>query len=69
MLGRLDTGFQVNEETKAFDVIKKVGPGGDFPGPKHTRDNFKTDFYYSELSRTLFEAWLSRNGMALNSVA
>jgi trimethylamine--corrinoid protein Co-methyltransferase len=70
MLARLGAGFQVNEETTAFDLIKKVGPGGDFLGVKHTRDNFRTDFSYSNLSsRTSYDAWLSRNGMALDAVA
>ena len=70
MLARFGAGFQVNAETKAFDVVKKVGPGGDFLGEKHTRDNFRTDFYYSDLSsRSSYEAWLSRKGMALDEAA
>ena len=70
MLARLGAGFQVNEETTAFDLIRRVGPGGDFLGVKHTRDNFRTDFSYSDLSsRTSYDAWLSRNGMALDAVA
>jgi len=70
MLARFGAGFQVNEETKAFDVVKKVGPGGDFLGEKHTRDNFRTDFCYSDLSnRGSYEAWLSRKGMKLDEAA
>jgi trimethylamine--corrinoid protein Co-methyltransferase len=70
MLARVARGFQVTEETIALDIVKKVGPGGNFLGAKHTRDNFKTDFYYSELSsRRSYENWMSQGGLGLDAVA
>ncbi|MDQ7096327.1 trimethylamine methyltransferase family protein [Desulfosporosinus sp. PR] len=34
-------GVEVNAETLAVDVIKAVGPGGNFIGEDHTMDNFR----------------------------
>jgi trimethylamine--corrinoid protein Co-methyltransferase len=70
MLARLGVGLQVSDDTMAFETIKAVGPGGDFLGAKHTRDHFRTDFSYSDISsRTSYDAWLSRGGMALDLFA
>jgi trimethylamine--corrinoid protein Co-methyltransferase len=70
MLSRIGKGFSVDEDTLSLNVIKNVGPGGDYLSLKHTRDNFLADFYYSKLSsRASFEAWLSGNGKELRTVA
>jgi len=37
--------FKVNEETLGFDVIKKVGPGGNFLGLKHTLEHFQQEIW------------------------
>lgn len=34
-------GISVNEDTLAVDVIKQVGPGGEFVSQQHTFKNFK----------------------------
>lgn len=39
----------VDEETLAFDLIKKVGPGGQFLSEKHTLKWFQTEEYVSSL--------------------
>jgi len=42
---RLARNLSVNEETLAFDLIKKVGPGGHFLSQKHTLKWFQTEEY------------------------
>jgi len=37
--------FKVDEETLGFDAIKKVGPGGNFLGLKHTLDHFREEIW------------------------
>jgi len=45
--------FEVNEETLAFDVIRKVGPGGNFLGMKHTLEHFRREIWLRRLSDTV----------------
>lgn len=42
---RLSRNISVNEETLAFDLIKKVGPGGHFLSQKHTLKWFQIEEY------------------------
>jgi len=44
--------FEANDDTLAFDVIHKVGPGGHFLGEKHTIEHFKREIWSRELSDT-----------------
>ena len=37
--------FRINEETLGFDVIKNVGPGGNFLGTKHTLEHFQEEIW------------------------
>ncbi|KXB04767.1 hypothetical protein AKJ50_02020 [candidate division MSBL1 archaeon SCGC-AAA382A13] len=39
---------QVNEDTLAFDAIKKVGPGGSFLDLKHTLEHFREEVWLEE---------------------
>ncbi len=55
---RIFKGFEVNAETLALDVIKEVGPGGNFLTHPHTAQSFRNDFYLSELvERLSWDAW------------
>ena len=42
-LSRIRKGFEVNENTLAFDVLKKVGIGGTFLPEQHTLENFRKE--------------------------
>jgi len=42
---RLLKGVEVNEETLAIDVIKTVGPAGNFLANDHTAEHFRKEFY------------------------
>jgi len=55
-------GVEVNDETLALDVIKKVGPGGHFLAQKHTMDNFmKAQFIPELIDRSSYDEW-KKNG-------
>ena len=58
MAMRAVEGITVNEETLAFDLIKKAGPGGNFITAKHTRKHMRTEHYIPSLSdRDHMETW------------
>jgi trimethylamine--corrinoid protein Co-methyltransferase len=50
MIMRAVEGIQVNEETLAFDLIKKTGPGGHFVSARHTRRHMRSEQYVPQLS-------------------
>lgn len=59
MVLRYLKGFDCDSDEKmAYEVIEKVGPGGHFLTQKHTRKNFKTEFFRPALSdRQSFDSW------------
>ncbi len=60
MVMRAVEGIEVNEETLAFDLIKKVGPGGHFVSERHTRRHMRTEQYRPGLSdRDDRETWVT----------
>ncbi len=61
MVYRIRDGITVNEETLGFDVIKKVGPGGNYVMEDHTVDHMMDEFFYPTLSvRCNFDIWEER---------
>jgi trimethylamine--corrinoid protein Co-methyltransferase len=51
-------GFEVAEETLALDVIKEVGPAGNFMGHDHTFDYFRRNMWTPYVSNhDSYEAW------------
>lgn len=58
---RTGHAFEINEETLAFDLIKKVGIGGEYLAEKHTRTNMRRDYWYPPLTdRTSYESWMTK---------
>ncbi|MCK4966488.1 trimethylamine methyltransferase family protein, partial [bacterium] len=43
-------GFDINPETLALDVIKKVGIGGEFLTEEHTMNHFRDELKMSEIA-------------------
>ncbi len=43
-------GIEVNEKTLAEEVIRRVGPGGNFVAEMHTIENFRTEFFYPKVA-------------------
>ena len=61
MVHRILSGIKVTEETLGFDVINKVGPGGNFVIEDHTVEHMMDEFFYPELSvRCNFDIWEER---------
>ena len=55
---RITRGIEVNEDTLAVEVIKDVGPNGHYLREKHTRNYYKTEFWYPNLcDRRNYEEW------------
>ena len=58
MIMRAVEGITVNEDTIAFDLIKQVGPGGNFVATKHTRRFMRGEHYQPSISdRSNREEW------------
>jgi trimethylamine--corrinoid protein Co-methyltransferase len=62
MLRRIDRGVTVNEDTLAYDVIKEVGPQGEFLSHEHTFTHFRNEFYQVVLSDRMNADQWKRNG-------
>lgn len=50
---RMLNGFEVTDETLALDVFRRVGPEGNFIADPHTMDNFRNEFWLSDLTETI----------------
>ncbi len=58
MAMRAVQGITVNDETLAFDLIKELGPGGNFVAAKHTRRHMRQEHYQPTVSnRQSREDW------------
>jgi trimethylamine--corrinoid protein Co-methyltransferase len=57
MVRHLLPEVQVNEDALAFDVIRDVGPGGEFVTHPHTRHHFRDVWYPDLLYRGGAKAW------------
>jgi trimethylamine--corrinoid protein Co-methyltransferase len=63
MVMRAVEGITVNDDTLAFDLIKQVGPGGNFAATKHTRRNMRTEHFRPLISdRDNREDWAENGG-------
>jgi trimethylamine--corrinoid protein Co-methyltransferase len=55
---RITRGIEVNEETLAVDVIHNVGPNGHYLREQHTRNHYRSEFFYPNLcDRRNYEEW------------
>lgn len=68
MVRRLRRGFTVSPETLAYDVIAKVGPGGNYLMEDHTVERCRTEFWKpGVVDRGGLETWM--NGGRKDAVA
>jgi trimethylamine--corrinoid protein Co-methyltransferase len=66
MVMRAVSGIKVNDSTLAFDLIKEVGPGGNFVAARHTRNFMRREHYRPTLSdQNDREEWESKGGRAI----
>lgn len=67
---RIVRGIEVSDETLALDLIKKVGPGGNFIGERHTYDNFKKEWFMPKLfNRQINSKWVEDGSPTLGDLA
>jgi len=65
MVMRAVEGIRVDDETLAYDVIKEMGPGGNFITAKHTRRFMRKEHYQPTISdRNEREVWEARGSKA-----
>jgi len=63
MVMRAVEGIRIDNDTLAFDLIKQVGPGGNFVTAKHTRRFMRSEHYQPSLSdRDSWEEWKTKGG-------
>ncbi len=59
---RATRGIEVNEISLAEEVIRRVGPGGNFIAEEHTIDHFRTEFYYPSVADRLSRKQWEKKG-------
>ncbi|MFC1954532.1 trimethylamine methyltransferase family protein [Chloroflexota bacterium] len=65
MIMRAVEGVKVDDDTLAFDLIKQVGPGGNFVTARHTRQFMRREHYQPLLSnRQSREEWEAQGKMS-----
>jgi trimethylamine--corrinoid protein Co-methyltransferase len=58
MVKRIKKGIEVNEDSLALDLIKQVGPGGEFLTSTHTYKYHRSEYFLPELSdRAAYDVW------------
>lgn len=63
MIRKVLGGISVTDANMAVEIIKEIGPGGEFISHQHTYDNFKKDQSQSKLiDRTMRDTWLISGG-------
>jgi trimethylamine--corrinoid protein Co-methyltransferase len=64
IVAKMMQGIVVNDETLAMDVIRAVGPGGNFLAQKHTRQHMRSLWIPQYMDRRPYETWLERKDNA-----
>lgn len=70
MIRRILQGIAVNKDTIALDVIKKVGPAGNYLAEKHTRQYMRQELSTTQLiNRKMRDHWERSGGKDIAAVA
>ncbi|MBW2148982.1 MAG: trimethylamine methyltransferase family protein [Deltaproteobacteria bacterium] len=70
MVARALDGMRVTPETLAFDVIKAVGPRGNFLGQRHTLNHIRTEHFLPRIfNRQTREDWERDGALDVREVA
>ncbi len=70
MCKRIKRGEEITAEKLAVDVIKDVGPGGEYLTNMHTFKHFKTELYAPIMEeRDNFNNWSSKGSLSMNQRA
>jgi trimethylamine--corrinoid protein Co-methyltransferase len=69
MIKRIMRGLEISPETLAEDVIKQVGPGGQYITHAHTLAHFKNEFWFPTLSsRDNVQSWQEKGCPELRQI-
>jgi trimethylamine--corrinoid protein Co-methyltransferase len=66
MIKQIGKGIPVTDETLALDILKEVGPGGEFLSHDHTYDHWKEWFRPTIIDRSNFEIWSDAGSKTYN---
>jgi trimethylamine--corrinoid protein Co-methyltransferase len=67
---RLLAEIEVSDETLAVDVLKAVGPGGDYLGQRHTRRHLRSSQWRAQLlNRASYDRWFEGGGLDVTEKA
>ena len=66
MIKQIGKGILVTDETLALDILKEVGPGGEFLSHDHTYDHWKEWFRPTIIDRSNYEIWSSSGSKTYN---
>ncbi|ATW28835.1 trimethylamine methyltransferase [Candidatus Formimonas warabiya] len=70
MIRKAVGGIRVTDADMAVDIIKEIGPGGEFISHAHTFENFRKEQSQSRLiDRTMRDTWLLSGGRDLTERA
>ncbi len=70
MVYRILRGIEVNPETLAVDVIREIGPGGEFLTHPHTFEHFKLENWDAKLSnRMARDEWVENGALDIGAKA
>jgi trimethylamine--corrinoid protein Co-methyltransferase len=70
MVYRILRGIEVNPDTLAIDVIREVGPGGEFLTHKHTLKHFKLENWDAKLgNRMARDEWVESGALDIRARA
>lgn len=70
MVNRVLRGIEVNPDTLALDVIREVGPGGEFLTHKHTLEHFKLENWDARLgNRMARDEWVESGALDIQARA
>ena len=66
VIGRMAQGMDVTDDSLAFEVVDKVGPGKDFLGQRHTMERFRTEHFLPVISdRSSWDSWVQRGSKSI----
>jgi trimethylamine--corrinoid protein Co-methyltransferase len=66
MVKQIAKGIEVTDESLALDILKEVGPGGEFLSHDHTFDHYKEWFQPTIIDRSNFETWTDGGSKTYN---
>jgi trimethylamine---corrinoid protein Co-methyltransferase len=70
MCKRIKKGEEIRPEKLAEDIIKQVGPGGEYLTHKHTFQNFRKEFYAPIMEeRNNFIQWTKKGSVSIEKIA